>query len=199
MRARLVVFAGVATTIAGCSALLGIDKEYVESAADAGPSADGTVRDDAIAETGTDSIARSDGGSDAPQSETGVDAGCPGHVCDGVCLAGTSCSDCARGSLFCPATHACVSACTGCPAAATECWSCATAKPAGTCEPTATAYCLGAGYMHCSCAGDGGLSLCPGATQTCAGGKCSTCGEPGTDGMKCKSNLDCAQVKPLCG
>jgi hypothetical protein len=197
LRARLTVFAGLATAIVGCSALLGIDKEYVE--ADAGaPSADATLPDDAFAETGTDSLASSDGGSDAPQDGLGVDSGCAGHVCDGVCLAGTSCAGCAQGAIFCSATHACVSTCTACPAAGIECWSCATATPVGTCEPTATAYCFGAGYTHCSCPGDGGASLCPGATQTCASGKCSTCGEPGTDGTKCKSNLDCEQSKQLC-
>jgi hypothetical protein len=198
LRARLVVFAGIATLVVGCSALLGIDKEYVEGAADAASGADGTLPNDAFAETGTDALEGSDSGSDAPQIETGVDAGCPGHVCQGVCLAGTSCAGCAGGSLFCSATHACVSACTACQGATTECWLCATATPNGSCEPTATAFCFGAGYTHCSCAGDAGASLCPGATQTCTGGKCATCGELGTDGTKCKSNLDCEQAKQLC-
>ena len=199
MNRSLLTLAAALVTMAGCSALIGVDKDYVEGAADsAAGTPDGTTADDATAEAAGDATATQDAGDAAVALETGTDAGCAGHVCQGVCLAGTSCASCAAGSLFCTTSHTCVSTCAACQVSTTECWSCSGAQPAGSCEPTATAFCFSAGYTHCPCAGDAGEALCPGATHTCKSGQCTTCGEPGTDGSKCKSGLDCQSSNSTC-
>jgi hypothetical protein len=181
--------------LGGCSVVLGIDKDYEEGDL-TGPEA--AVADVAPADTRVDETSAGDAGDSGPDAFV-PDAGCPGHVCQGVCLAGTSCAGCSEGTLRCAATHACVSACGACSAPSVECWTCPTpSAPVGSCEPAATAYCFGAGYMHCACAGDGGVAQCPGANQTCRAGVCSTCGESGTDGAKCRGNLDCEATKQLC-
>jgi hypothetical protein len=198
---RHLALASLALTLAACSTLLGIDHDYVEGAPDAPVTSDATLPDDATAERVADSPESPDAG-DATTAgdtgDTGTDAACAGHVCQGICLAGPSCVGCAAGNLFCAATRACVSSCTACQAPSTECWSCTGAQPSGSCESTATAYCLGAGYTHCTCSGDAGVASCPGASQTCKAGQCASCGEPGTDGSKCKSTLDCAATSKMC-
>ena len=187
MRRRLVLF-GCLLLVASCASIIGIDRDYVETADDAG-ALDGAGSDGALAEA--------DGGE--ASTGTPADGGCAGHICDGQCLPGDDCSDCRSGTLFCASTRACVSACSGC-SRSVECWSCpsSTARRVGSCEPTESAYCLGASYPHCACTA--GVDECPGAHHLCVGALCVSCGAAGssTDGKPCTGGLTCESEKRRC-
>lgn len=173
--------------LAGCTAVLGIDKDYVLVAGDGGSARDAGEGDARVVDSGND-------------SDAGVlDAGCVGgHVCDGVCLPGSSCASCAVGQLLCTATRVCVGGCAACAGSAIECFRCAdggAASAEGSCEPAATAYCLGGTYAHCPC---NIASNCPGGNQTCRSKDCVSCGETASDGARCKNGLTCEETKKLC-
>ena len=188
--ASLVLFAG------SCTTLLGINRDYVEQ----------KPTDEAGLEGGGDgdgaNVVSGDGatpdGGDAADAGS-VDSGaCKGHICDGLCYGGTTCTDCASARLYCAASHTCVVGCAACPVtAAVACYDCTSGTPVGTCEPKATATCLHGLNNNCSC--DGGASLCPGDTQVCSNGQCMTCGVPSlTDGQKCKNSTTCDEGPALC-
>ncbi|NOU32686.1 MAG: hypothetical protein HOO96_32680 [Polyangiaceae bacterium] len=182
--------------LAGCTAVLGIDKDYVLGASDGGSLGEGGIPRDAAPEGGNNPDAGVDSG---PQPDGGTDAGCAtGHICNGVCLAGTSCASCATGQLLCPTTRVCVAGCGACAGSAVECFRCAdggAASAEGSCEPAATAYCLGGSYAHCPC---GVAANCPGGSQICKTNACLACGESNSDGSRCKNGLTCEEVKKQC-
>lgn len=173
--------------LAGCTAVLGIDKDYVVVEDGGAAARDAGEREASSAEGG----AQPDGGT--------PDAGCVGgHICDGVCLPGASCASCAVGQLLCTATRVCVGGCAACTGSAIECFRCAdggTASAEGSCEPAATAYCLGGTYAHCPC---NIASNCPGGSQTCRSKDCVSCGEVTSDGSRCKNGLTCEEAKRTC-
>ena len=105
----------------------------------------------------------------------------------------TPAGDC-PGQSQCVASGACVTKCDACPSSI-ECIECSHETPRSTCEPAATAFCLAGGYEHCECQQSSG---CPGATQVCVSGKCSSCGESGTNGLKCKSGNNCVAAAHEC-
>lgn len=178
---RIVAALAGALAVAGCSVVLGIDADYVEGVErDGGATTDGGIAD------GKANTASAD-----------VEAGaCSGHLCDGVCLPGTSCADCKTAPLFCTATHACVPACTSCDAGSVECWTCKSG-PTGSCHSPSDAYCLRGGYTRCPCA-DGGVAQCPGQSHVCSNDRCETCGYWGTGGMTCKSGPTCSSSSKAC-
>lgn len=181
--------------LAGCTAVLGIDKDYVLGDADGGSRGEGGSPRDAAPEDGSTPDAGLETG---PPSDAG-DAGCAtGHICNGVCLPGTSCASCAVGQLLCPTTRLCVAGCSACAGSAIECFRCAdggAASAEGSCEPAATAYCLGGSYAHCPC---NVVANCPGSSQSCRSKDCVSCGELASDGARCKSGLTCEEVKKQC-
>jgi hypothetical protein len=189
----LLMIAGCLSVVASCATLLGIDKEYVEAPEDAG------LGDAAVRDSAAEDAIRTDATALDAAGDSG-DAGCQGVVCNGTCLPGEDCSGCSAATLYCAASHACVSDCTACSSESIECWSCpAGGGRRGSCEELATpAYCLGGAYDHCGC--DGGLNACPGAAHLCASGICVNCGAAGasTDGKPCAGGLTCEASKRLC-
>jgi hypothetical protein len=186
-----------------CASIVGIDHDYrIGDTTVDGGGPDGKT--DADADAGVDAQA-TDAPDDSPPIDAGEDGACSGHVCQGKCFAGSTCASCASAQLFCATTHVCVSACATCGAGPTiACYSCSsdggavgTGSAEGSCEPAATAYCLGSGYTHCKC--DGGASLCPGSEQVCLSAiGCESCGASGTDGRQCKNGMSCSQAGQNC-
>ncbi len=183
--------------LAGCTAVLGIDKDYVLTGADGGSARDASGAEASSGEAGS-ADAGADGGPQADGGDGG-DAGCAaGHICNGICLPGTSCASCAVGQLLCPITRVCVAGCAACAGSAVECFRCAdggAASAEGSCEPAATAYCLGGSYAHCPC---GVAANCPGGSQICKTNACLACGELNSDGSRCKNGLTCEEGKKQC-
>ena len=106
MRAPLLLFAGLTAAAVGCGSLIGIDKDYVEGPADA-------AFETSFGDGSSDGSMSADSALDAPGNDTGSDASCAGHICNGVCSQGSSCMDCSA-RFLCKATRACVSDCSAC-------------------------------------------------------------------------------------
>lgn len=194
---RPVLALALCSTLAACASILGVGGDYADQPADAGvadvvtPTIDG-ANDDAAGNVDASS-------GDATDLDTGKDTApppCSGHICNGVCLPGTTCVGCAQ-ELFCAVDHTCVSTCGMCGSGAglVECWACPGTGAQGSCEPVATAYCMGSAYAHCPCAD--AAADCPGANQICNGTDCLACGASGTDGRKCRSRT-CDAEKRTC-
>lgn len=186
------------SSLAACASILGVGGDYADQPADAGVADVGAVTAEAGADDAGGSVDAT--GTDAPVDDGGpTESGpppCTGHVCNGVCLPGTTCVGCAQ-ELYCALDHTCVSACGMCGSGANlvECWACPGSGAQGSCEPVATAYCMGSAYAHCPCAD--AAADCPGANQICNGTDCLACGASGTDGRRCRSKT-CDSEKRTC-
>lgn len=190
-RALAVACAGA--VLASCTTLLGIDGDYGDQQRLL-PEPEGGAPIDS-------SSPPADAGSDVEDGGVTADGGCAGHVCNGVCLAGSSCAACPNATMLCVASSTCVAACSACTGSPIECFHCAGASVVrAECYPkNAAASCVSAMYTdHCTCDG-GAAASCPGATQVCAAGTCRTCGENGTDGTVCKGPLkQCESATASC-
>jgi hypothetical protein len=199
---RILQFGVLGIALIGCASLLGIDGDYaVQLASDFDsaipfdaartlPDAPLTMSDGSASTTDGDATVN-----DANMSvmDTGVDTGaivetgtpCLGHICNGVCLAGSDCLSCAGATTFCSFDRTCVSRCDRCSGASLDCTSCDGAVViASTCEARNSAACVtNTNYNHCGC---NTTPDCKSFSQVCVMGTCRTCGEPGTDGAVCK-------------
>jgi hypothetical protein len=131
--------------------------------------------DGALGDASASDAASRDGARSDARTDAGAEGDCPGQI-------------------RCAANGACVASCEAC-AGSIECIKCSNETPQSSCEPAATAYCLGGTYERCECQTS---SSCPGAAQVCVSGKCSSCGEPNTNGLKCKSGSNCVAASHEC-
>ena len=136
-------------------------------------------------------------------------ATCPGQISCGTsrCV-DRDASACIEGCPTAPTmcgegTGSCVADCESECAGTVGCYTCPNnpdsgKREAGTCEPAASAYCIGAAvYPHCFC-NTNLASACPGQNQACDGQLCVSCGETATQGLLCKNGRRCDEVNHAC-
>ncbi len=186
-----------AALLAGCPALV-FDPPYrVEVGADAEATADGNASADApVEDAGEETSAPSDGGSnavaDARLEDTAVndgtahpEAGCPGVMCNGTCMAGVQdCSGCAGKTGLCIATNTCQSGCGGC-GSGVSCFMCPDGGVASSAPLGCGDGCLTGAYAHCGCNTATDCATTATTGQTCTNSVCTTCGEMSTGGQHC--------------
>ncbi len=199
---RLRIFlVGVVGTTAACASILGVDGEFVDQSPDGSATTDGAV--DVALDVVADDASGAVDGADSSVVDAGADVvkdtgppPCTGHICNGICLPGTTCAGCAQ-ELYCAVDHTCVASCGSCGTGSglIQCWACPDSGAQGSCEPAASAYCLGSAYAHCPCTD--AAADCPAMNHVCVAGDCRTCGESQTDGRKCRSQT-CEQSARAC-
>jgi hypothetical protein len=89
----------------------------------------------------------------------------------------------------------CRGGCGGATGAPIECVGCNAAgvRDIAVCEPATDGGACLAGHQRCACAG--GVTDCPGATQTCISGSCFGCGEiNATDSQDCQAGGRCEDL-----
>ena len=100
---------------------------------------------------------------------------------------------CSAGMARCAATGTCVPDCAkSCPSAPVACFACGPGNVVAASEcvaPSASAACVAPPFVRCACSGKS-AAACPGAQNVCAAGVCLACGDPGSDGLPCKSPAD---------
>lgn len=186
----LTAAAGVAAM--GVASACGLDTAGTSLVADAGSDAtlDHVVVEAGPDADGGDACALSCNGECVTTCDTCTDKAL---ACNGVCVA--SCQGCAAGAFICPRAkfRECVSGCLDC-GQQTECGNCGTGRL--TCEALISRCPSGLEAGACSCGDDAGA--CPGASHSCVGGACLTCGQVGTDGQRCKNGKLCDVSSARC-
>jgi hypothetical protein len=209
---KLIAIGAVSLVIAGgLVAACGLDDSVIdETGPNSGSNPDATILSDGAILLADGNIVTPDGTTIAPiadASDGGIhvlpDGADPDDadlseaaVADGGCAAGNYLCTTAAGSYclgtcsICPTTHTacesnstCVSSCSAC-GDKNECYRGLFGNEEH-CVSTGSA-CTGITGTHTYC-GPGLFDTvdCPGNDQVCVGNQCLTCGEPGTDTMKC--------------